>query len=336
MRYSTVRLATMAGLAVTFLCAQPAQWKDPSPHRIQFVPVGDGVQLEVLDWGGSGRVLVLLAGSGNTAHMFDDFAVKLAEFCHVYGVTRRGYGASSHPESGYDAKRLGDDVLAVLDALHLDRPVLAGHSLGGHELTALATAHPSRVAGLIYMDSTSDPTFDWRPYMELRKKLPPAMAAGYPKASAEDRRSFQAYREWQRRNMGIAFPESELRNDFATNPDGSMGEYRTPVSVQNAITAGMRKPDYSGIRVPVLAFYTLPTPLESQMKRHQPQTAEERAAMKQVFDADVAWARRSIDRMRSGVPAARVVEMPAASHCIFLSNEPEVLLEIRQFVTSLP
>ena len=59
--------------------------------------------------------------------------------------------------------------------------------------------------------------------------------------------------------MGIAFPESELRNDFATNPDGSMGEYRTPVSVQNAITAGMRKPDYCCIRVPVLAFYTLPT-----------------------------------------------------------------------------
>ena len=336
MRYRAVRLATLAGLAVTLLCAQPAPWKDSSPHQIQFVPAGDGVQLEVLDWGGSGRPLVLLAGSGNTAHMFDDFAVKLAAFSHVYAITRRGYGASSHPESGYDAQRLGDDVLAVLDSLHLDRPVLAGHSLGGHELTALATAHPSRVQALIYMDSTSDPTFDWRPYMELRKNLPPAMAAGYPKTPAEDRRSFQAYREWQLRIIGIAFPESELRNDFATNPDGSMGAYGTPLSVQTAITAGMRKPDYSGIRVPVLAFYTLPPPLESQMKRYSPQTAAERAAMQQVYDADVAWARRSIDRMRSGVPAARIVEMPAANHCIFLSNEQEVLLEIRHFVTNLP
>ncbi len=335
MRYRKVVFAILAGLAVTLLSAQPAQWKDPSPHRVQFVPVGDGVQIEALDWGGSGRVLVLVAGSGNTAHMFDDFAVKLAEFCHVYGVTRRGYGASSHPESGYDAKQLGDDVLAVLDALHLDRPILAGHSLGGHELTALATANPTRAAGLIYMDSTSDPTYDWGPYTELRKKLPPAMAAGYPRTPAEDRRSFQAYREWQQRTMGIAYPEAELRNDFATNPDGSVGQYGTPVSVQSAITAGMRKPDYSGIRVPVLAFYTLPAPLESQMKRHQPRTEEERSAMKQVYDADVAWARRSIDRMKSGVPAARVVEMPAADHCIFLSNEAEVVMEIRQFVTSL-
>jgi len=62
-------------------------------------------------------------------------------------------------------------------------------------------------------------------------------------------------------SLGIAFPESELRNDFATKPDGSMGEYQTPVSVRDAITAGMRKPDYSGIRVPVLAFFTLPAPL---------------------------------------------------------------------------
>jgi len=335
MRQDLIKHATIAALAVTSLCAQPPQWKDPSPHRIDFVRVDDGVQLEVLDWGGSGRVLVLLTGSGHSGHIFDDLAVKLTPFSHVYAITRRGYGASSHPDSGYGAQRLGDDVLAVLDSLHIDRPVLAGHSLGGKELTALASAHPNRVAGLIYMDSTADPTFDWGPYMELRKKLPPAMTMGYPKASPEDRRSFQAYREWQMRSLGMAFPESELRNVYATEPDGTVGAYRTPVSVQNAITAGMRKPDYSGIRAPVLAFFTLPAPLEKQMERYQPRTEEERAAMKQVYAADLEWARRAIDRMRSDVPTARVVELPGANHYIFLSNESEVLLEIRQFVTAL-
>jgi len=39
--------------------------------------VDDNVKLEVLDWGGTGRPLVLLAGLGNTAHVFDDFAPKL-------------------------------------------------------------------------------------------------------------------------------------------------------------------------------------------------------------------------------------------------------------------
>ena len=113
--HNIVKHVVATALAATLLCAQ-AQWRDPSPHRIQFVKVDDGVELEVLDWGGSGRALVLLAGSGHTAHIFDDFAVKLTSLNHVYGITRRGYGASSHPQSGYGAQRLADDVLAVLDA----------------------------------------------------------------------------------------------------------------------------------------------------------------------------------------------------------------------------
>ena len=137
------------------------------------------------------------------------------------------------------------------------------------------------------------------------------------------------------RNLGISFPESDLRNLYTVTNEGGMGEYQTPLSVRDAITAGMRKPDYSGIRVPMLAFFTLPAPLENQMERYPPKTAEERAAMEQVFAADVAWARRSIDRLRSGIPAARVVELPGANHYIFLSNESDVLWEIRQFVTAL-
>ncbi|MGA3099607.1 MAG: alpha/beta hydrolase [Bryobacteraceae bacterium] len=74
--------------------SQTPTWKDPSPHQVQFVQVGDAVQIEALDWGGSGRAVVLLAGSGNSAHVFDDFAPKLTGSCHVYGITRRGYGAS--------------------------------------------------------------------------------------------------------------------------------------------------------------------------------------------------------------------------------------------------
>lgn len=65
---------------------QSAEWPDPSPHRTALVTVEDGVQLEVLDWGGSGRAIVLLAGLGDTAHVFDDFAPMLAKPYHVYGA----------------------------------------------------------------------------------------------------------------------------------------------------------------------------------------------------------------------------------------------------------
>jgi len=51
----------------SFLFAhEPAVWRDPSPHRLQFVSVEPNVRLEVLDWGGSGRPLILLNGLGGT------------------------------------------------------------------------------------------------------------------------------------------------------------------------------------------------------------------------------------------------------------------------------
>src|SRR5215471_5029605 len=112
----------------------------------------------------------MLAGSGNSAHVFDGFAEKLTNRSHVYGITRRGYGASSRPPSGYDSARLANDVLAIIDSPRLERPILLGHSLGGKELTALATEHPKRLSGLIYIDSTADPTYDWTANTERRKR----------------------------------------------------------------------------------------------------------------------------------------------------------------------
>jgi pimeloyl-ACP methyl ester carboxylesterase len=87
--------------------------------------VEPAVKLEVLDWGGNGRPIVLLAGNTRTAHDFEDFAPQLTSPNHVYGVTRRGFGASSAPATGYEADRLGDDVLAVIDTLGL-RPTGPG------------------------------------------------------------------------------------------------------------------------------------------------------------------------------------------------------------------
>jgi pimeloyl-ACP methyl ester carboxylesterase len=98
--------------------------------------VDNNVKLEVLDWGGSGRALVLLTGLGNNAHVYDKFAPELTASYHVYGITRRGFGSSSSPATGYSADRLGDDVLAVINSLNLNRPVLVGHSIAGEELSS--------------------------------------------------------------------------------------------------------------------------------------------------------------------------------------------------------
>src|ERR1022692_1682987 len=138
-RLLEVCLLASAMTTSTLSAQESVPWHDPSKHTVQFVTVKEGIRLEVLDWGGTGRPIVLLAGLGNTAHVFDDFATKLTSGYHVYGITRRGYGASSVPAAGYDADRLGDDVLAVLDSLKLNKPVLAGHSIAGEELSSVGS-----------------------------------------------------------------------------------------------------------------------------------------------------------------------------------------------------
>src|SRR5579864_4829849 len=92
-------LVLSLAVTVTGFAYDSASWHDPSPHKVQFVTVDEGVRLEVLDWGGTGRPVVLLAGRGFTAHVFDGFAEKLTDSYHVYGITRRGFGASSRPPS---------------------------------------------------------------------------------------------------------------------------------------------------------------------------------------------------------------------------------------------
>jgi non-heme chloroperoxidase len=341
----TSRWLSLSLLAFLFpgepACGQEsAKWQDPSKHEVKFVAVEEGVQLEVLDWGGSGRAVVLLAGSGNSAHVFDEFAPKLTDCCHVYGITRRGYGASSRPTSGYDDQRLADDVLKVLESLKIAAPVLAGHSMAGGELTTLGNQHSARLGGLVYLDALgdprdfpgSDPAFN-----ALLQKLPAGMQLPPEALSEEDSRSFSKYRAWQKRAQKFAFPESELRNVFATNPDGTMGRYKTSQTIHRAIGEGQKKRDYSKIRVPVLAFLELPRPLNDPPPPgdYQPKSEDERQAIEAFNNALAAYVNRWMKNLKSGVPDARFFDLPEAGHFVFLTREAEVLEELRKFVASL-
>ena len=326
-------LCTLASSARNTIAPETATWHDPSPHRITFVTVDNGVKLEVLDWGGSGRAVVLLAGY-QTAHEYDDIGPKLTAFCHVYGITRRGFGASSRPDSGYTAQRSAEDVLQVLDALKLDHPVLAGHSFGGLDLLTIGAQHPALVGGLVFLDSGDDPTLTSSAYAVAEvdtKRLPTSMTTETP----PDYSSFQAFRESQLKAHGVMEPEAELRQRYSVNTDGSMGEDSTPTWVRDAIFAGIQKPKYSSIHVPVLAVLAVPLPLVEQFKKYQPTTPDERAAMEQKYAVGEAFTKRTVQDLKAGNPNARIVTLAGASTYIFLSNENDTVHEMRLFVTGL-
>jgi non-heme chloroperoxidase len=153
-------LTSALSVLVSGALVQAPTCVDASPHRATMIAVADDVQLEVLEFGGDGRSIVLLAGLGNTAHVFDEIAPKLTSLGRVYAITRRGYGLSSRPDSGYDVTQLGEDVRKVLDAFGLEKSVFVGHSKAGQELSYMANEHPGRIAGLVYLDAAYRYAYD--------------------------------------------------------------------------------------------------------------------------------------------------------------------------------
>ena len=292
------------------------------------VTVENGVSLEVLDWGGTGLAFVLLAGSGNTAHVYDDFAPKLRQHCHVYGITRRGYGASSQPDSGYGDQRLAADVLQVLDSLKIEAPVLAGHSMAGAELTTIGREHAKRISGLVYLDALGDPR-DWPgsdpAYMALFKNLPPSKDPVIAPASAEEKKSFAGSRAAQLRTTGFSFPESELRNSYETNPDGTKGRFKTPGKIHQAIGDGQIQRNYSGISVPVLALF--------EFIHAERENDPDKRAFAEATDAYVG---RWVNNLLSGVADVHLIDLPGAGHYVFLTRESQVLEGIQRYLSTLP
>jgi len=306
---------------------------DSSPHTVQFITVENNVKLEVLDWGGTGRPLVFLAGLGNTAHAFDKFAPKLTATYHVYGITRRGFGLSSAPtpaNGNYSADRLGDDVLAVLDELKLNRPVLVGHSIAGEELSSIGSRHPEKVSGLIYLDAGYPYAFYDRSHgnmqldsIDTKKKLDQFLSG-----DVKDQKQF--LQDLQTSMSQLEKDLQETQKQMASMPALPPRQGPAP-AIPAAIIAGEQK--YTELHVPVLAIYAVPhnlgPMLNSPMLKDNP-TAQ--AAMKA---SDLATTSAQANAFESGVPSARVVRLPNADHFVFNSNEADVLHEMNTFLANL-
>ena len=299
---------------------------------VQFVSVESDIKLEVLDWGGTGRPLVLLAGLGGTAHAFDHFAPKLIANYHVYGITRRGFGQSGTPApipANYTADRLGDDVLAVCKFLKLDRPVLAGHSIAGEELSSIGFRHPEKVAGLVYLDATAAYAFYDRSQgdflldlYDLEEKL---QDLGSRNSAANTRKPVSDIRPIVRELRQTILPQFEKdlqvweKNVEGVPPPPPAPGPRTPRDwAPTLIFGGEQK--FTEIRAPVLAIIAVPHDL-SYIR--DPGTR----AKAQAWDEERMSAQAKA--FETGVPTARVVRLAHANHLVYQSNEADVLREIK-------
>jgi pimeloyl-ACP methyl ester carboxylesterase len=316
--------------------AQPAtqfsSWKDDSPHTAFYFTVDDGVQLEVLDWGGEGTPLLLIHGLGATAHTWDDIAPLLAQNHRVFALTRRGIGGSSRPDSGYDSATLARDAARVLDALKVDKAVIVGSSMGGQELSWLGAEYPERVAALIYLDAA----FDYATQQDTEIEEPELLLPPRPPTEPHDLRSYETLLQWMARTDTDPVPEGEMlalyniNNRFLAGSNAGMD-----MELIDATEAGVRRPRYEAIVAPVLALFALPDGPQYFMKpwydANDPRITQ---VVEEMASGVTLLKRAAAERFAQLVPAAEIRMLPGAAHAMHMSHREQVAAEIERFVAT--
>ena len=111
-----------------------------------------GLRFHYRDWGGSGTPIVLLHGLASTCRIWDLVAPILSDDFAVVALDQRGHGESDKPDRGYDFATVSGDLHGFIEALKLERPVIAGHSWGGDVALEYAVARPGVPRGLCFVD----------------------------------------------------------------------------------------------------------------------------------------------------------------------------------------
>lgn len=320
----------VAAIAVAS-CSQAShgdRWTDSSPHRVSYLTV-NGLRLQYLDWGGNGDLAVFVHGSGDSPHYFDEIAPALVANHRVIAPARRGHGQSEVPSTPFSLDDLTDDLVDLLDALHVDKVALIGFSFGGNEITRFAERYPDRVSQLVYLDAAferSQPeqaaVFD-----RLPSSRPPAPS---------DLLSLESFRQFARRVWypGIEWSdtmEAVFRDFSAVAPNGSVTIPSDRVAASmDAIQAGYRR-HYSVIKCPVLAIMP-----ERYELAPEGADASTRAAMAEWHSEQfVPYQRAVIETLTREIPGIRIVRLRGLAHNgLPVTARAEIIAELQKFMNA--
>jgi non-heme chloroperoxidase len=295
---------------------------DTSGHKVSLITVEPGVELEVLDWGGTGQTLVLLTGIGDNAHVFDEFAYQFNDRFHVIGITRRGFGRSSQPAHGYDVDTRARDDIAVLDKLNIRDAVFVGHSVSGTELNKIAAVYPDRVKKLVYLDALDIGSGGWA---SLPQPPPP------PEETATDLESVQRFAAASARSDGYRKPLAAICNMIRTDSSGRVIGAITPPEISTKIYKGLQPAEYDRIQAPALGIFNKITP-QYRLPYYWYLDSATQEQFNRNIESLAKWIEGAIQRFRSGVKNSRVIELHDTNHYVFIVDEALVVREMRKFL----
>jgi len=308
---------------------------DKSPYKSDFV-TANGIKLHYLDWGGSGPALLFIPGLGCNAHIFDTFAPRFTDKNQVLAVTRRGHGISDHPETGYDIETLTEDIHQFLDALKIDKVILAGHSMAHIEVSHFAVLHPERVLALVYLDAAYDRTSD--SYKEMVANNPlrqiPVPGQGVDHYSMEE--FFAAVKVDYPGLASVWGPalEAQGMDEIAVAPDGKIIETQSEaIGAACMDTLKSYVPEEAKIKSPALGIYAANN---CEYYLADWMTEEQKAQIREHFVIrNDPWQEENIANFRKNMPHARVAIIPEGHHYCFLKKEEEVYKAMHEFLLEI-
>lgn len=116
-----------------------------------FAPIND-IQAYYREYG-SGVPLVFVHGNGSNHVTWCYQVAFFSRWFRVITPDLRGFGNTADPPGSPGMAAAGDDLVALLDHLQIDRAVVVGHSLGGRIVLPFAVRHADRLLALALVDT---------------------------------------------------------------------------------------------------------------------------------------------------------------------------------------
>jgi pimeloyl-ACP methyl ester carboxylesterase len=109
------------------------------------ITLPNGYKTRLLDTGGPVSTLVLVHGLGNSHEIWDRVLPQLAHSFRVIAFDLPGFGEASRPDAAYDGPFFAAQIVALLDALGIERATLIGNSLGASAVLHMSAIAPHRI-----------------------------------------------------------------------------------------------------------------------------------------------------------------------------------------------
>lgn len=190
---------------------------------------------------------LLVHGTGFVAEVWDEVARELTSKYTVYGIDRRGHGASHKPPlEHYHFLDFASDICAVVETLDLTDIFGIGHSAGATDLLLAAKLQPRRFRRLFVMEPTIMDPRAMRAMTSEASERETAAAQGVLRRQAEFDSAAAAFTRFRAAPAFADWSESSLwayvRHGFEPQPDG-----RVRLLCRPEIEAAMLRPIFEAM-----------------------------------------------------------------------------------------